>query len=81
VLVRDGLWIVIDRVETLSEDGALVVFELSEVDEPQPVLSTLRVQWLTGNEGKLTVGWESAGRMEELLDGDVTPVQSSWGTW
>ena len=76
VLVRDRLWVVLDRLETSCEDQPSVLFTLDEFDEPQPISATLRIGLGEGTSRLPTADWSEPGWCDSLLDGDIIEVNA-----
>lgn len=73
VLVRNRLWVVLDRQATPCE----LQFRLAEFDEPRPESASLRVV-LGSSETRLpTVDWSEPGWCDILLEGEIVVVVGS----
>lgn len=71
VLVRDRLWVVLDRKDRIDDDAVTVVFQLAELDEEdsETALLCIRLQ-KSGVEGP-TVEWIVSGLEELLFEEDI----------
>ena len=71
MLVRNRLWVVVERQEAIAEDHVNVQFQLTELDEEHTVLARLCVELQDMNARLPQVSWRGEDWAEELFEEDV----------
>lgn len=71
MLVRNRLWVVVERQEAIAEDHVNVQFQLTELDEEHSVIARLSVELQDMNARHPKVSWRGEDWAEELFEEDV----------
>ena len=77
VLVRNRLWVVVERREAIAEVTIEVYFQLAEIDEENSKSVRLHIGWQDLNYEVPTVGWKGDCWEEELFEEDVVVLKDS----
>ncbi len=71
MLVRDRLWVVVDREDRIAHDAVTVIFKLVEFDEDDSETALLCVRVQNSTFDSPTVDWLVDGRQELLFEEDI----------
>ncbi len=71
VLVRDRLWVVLDREDRIAHDAVTVVFKLAEFDEVDSETALLCIRLQKSGFDGAAVDWIVGGLEELLLEEDI----------
>ncbi len=77
VLVRDRLWVVLDREDRIAHDAVTVVFKLAEFDEVDSETALLCVRVQDSALDSPTVDWLLDGLEEMLLEDDIVVFKAN----
>ena len=76
VLVRNRLWVVVERHEAIAEDHVNVQFQLAELDEEPSVFARLSVELQDLNARLPNVSWSGETWAEDLFEEDVVVLKA-----
>ncbi len=76
VLVRDRVWRVTERADTVSDDEVCVVFRLLEMGAVEPVTADLHFRVSIAALSRPSVFWIGADWQDELLEEDIVTMHS-----